>query len=91
MAHPQGPPPGAGGGRLKLQLGRTRHFFQGDKQLLPWERSLRRGLRDKITREHLLASIAIPFVFPAVRTLLGGGGVSSHAADIKGSALLRPP
>ena len=41
-------------------------FFQGDKQLLPWERSHRCGLRDKITYEHLLASSAIPFVFPAV-------------------------
>lgn len=41
-------------------------FFEGDKRLLPWTRSQRRGLRDKITHNHLLASSAIPFVFPAM-------------------------
>src|SRR3989339_212477 len=41
-------------------------FFQGDKRLVPWVRSHRRGLRDKITHAHLLASRAITFVFPAM-------------------------
>lgn len=41
-------------------------FFQGHKSLSPWVRSHRRGLRDKITHEHLLASSAIPFLFPAM-------------------------
>ncbi|MCM2341636.1 patatin-like phospholipase family protein [Rhodoferax sp.] len=41
-------------------------FFQGDRQLVPWVRSHRRGLRDKITHQHLLASSAIPFIFPAM-------------------------
>ena len=41
-------------------------FFQGDRQLMPWVRSNRRGLRDRITYEHLLASSAIPFIFPAM-------------------------
>lgn len=41
-------------------------FFQGDRQLTPWVRSHRRGLRDKITHQHLLASSAIPFIFPAM-------------------------
>lgn len=41
-------------------------FFQGDRQLAPWVRSHRRGLRDKITHQHLLASSAIPFIFPAM-------------------------
>lgn len=41
-------------------------FFQGDRQLAPWIRSHRRGLRDKITHQHLLASSAIPFIFPAM-------------------------
>ena len=40
-------------------------FFEGDKRLMPWVRSQRRAVRDKITYEHLLASSAIPFVFPA--------------------------
>ncbi|MDI1244834.1 MAG: patatin-like phospholipase family protein [Rhodoferax sp.] len=41
-------------------------FFQGDRQLVPWARSNRRGLRDKISYQHLLASSAIPFIFPAI-------------------------
>jgi NTE family protein len=41
-------------------------FFQGDRQLMPWIRTHRRGLRDKITHQHLLASSAIPFIFPAM-------------------------
>jgi NTE family protein len=41
-------------------------FFQGHKHLSPWMRSHRRGLRDKITHQHLLASSAIPFLFPAM-------------------------
>lgn len=40
-------------------------FFEGDKRLMPWVRSQRRAVRDRITYEHLLASSAIPFVFPA--------------------------
>jgi NTE family protein len=40
-------------------------FFQGHKNLVPWVRSQRQGVRDRITHAHLLASSAIPFVFPA--------------------------
>ena len=40
-------------------------FFEGDGQLQPWVRSQRLAVRDHITHEHLLASSAIPFVFPA--------------------------
>lgn len=47
-------------------------FFQGDRQLAPWVRSHRRGLRDKITYQHLLASSAIPFIFPAMALPLEG-------------------
>ena len=39
---------------------------------LPWVRSHRRGLRDKITHQHLLASSAIPFIFPAMALPLQG-------------------
>ena len=40
-------------------------FFDGDKRLMPWARSQRRAVRARITHAHLLASSAIPFIFPA--------------------------
>ena len=40
-------------------------FYEGDKRLQPWIRSQRLAVQDKITHAHLLASSAIPFVFPA--------------------------
>lgn len=40
-------------------------FFEGDKRLQTWLRSQRRAVRSRITHAHLLASSAIPFVFPA--------------------------
>lgn len=41
-------------------------FFQGRQDLEPWKRTQRFGAHAKITVDHLLASSAIPFVFPAV-------------------------
>ena len=40
-------------------------FFEAGERLDPWVRSQRRAVRDRITHEHLLASSAIPFIFPA--------------------------
>jgi NTE family protein len=40
-------------------------FFQGSPALAPWRRTRRRGERATISVDHLLASTAIPFVFPA--------------------------
>lgn len=47
-------------------------FFEGDKRLMPWVRSQRLAVRDKITHAHLLASSAIPFVFPATELHIKG-------------------
>jgi NTE family protein len=47
-------------------------FFEGHDQLLPWVRSQRLAVRDKITHAHLLASSAIPFVFPATELPIAG-------------------
>jgi len=47
-------------------------FFEGDKRLMPWVRSQRLSVRDKITHAHLLASSAIPFVFPATELHIDG-------------------
>ena len=40
-------------------------FFESAEPVKPWERSQRKAARDRITHEHLLASSAIPFIFPA--------------------------
>lgn len=47
-------------------------FFQGDAHLQAWTRSQRIAARDTISHEHLLASAAIPFVFPAMPLDLQG-------------------
>ncbi len=41
-------------------------FYQGVPGLQPWKRTRRLGVETKIGIEHLLASSAIPFFFPAV-------------------------
>jgi NTE family protein len=39
-------------------------FFEGGPDLVPWMRSQRLSAKETITHDHLLASSAIPFVFP---------------------------
>ena len=47
-------------------------FYEADHEINPWTRSHRLSVRGKLTVEHLLASSAIPFVFPAVKLPLEG-------------------
>ena len=49
-------------------------FYDADAQIdiPPWTRSQRIAVRDEITVAHLLASSAIPFVFPAVALTVDG-------------------
>jgi NTE family protein len=65
-------------------------FFEGDKRLMPWTRSQRRGLRDKITHNHLLASSAIPFVFPAMALHLEGQLAYFGDGSMRQSAPIAP-
>ncbi len=40
-------------------------FYEAEQDAPPWVRSQRRAVRTRITHDHLLASAAIPFVFPS--------------------------
>jgi NTE family protein len=63
-------------------------FYQGVKELQPWRRTGRVGIPTQIEIKHLLASSALPFIFPA--TLINreyfGDGSMRQIAPI-GSAL----
>ena len=63
-------------------------FYDALDDIEPWTRSQRIAVRDAITVPHLLASSAIPFVFPAVALKIGdqieycGDGSMRQAAPI---------
>ena len=46
--------------------GHSISYFQGIDGLLPWQRTRRFGIAQEINIDHLMASSAIPLVFPAV-------------------------
>ena len=54
-------------------------FYQTLADIAPWVRSQRLAQRDFITVQHLLASSAIPFIFPAVP--LNWGGHMEYCGD----------
>ncbi|MBA3596023.1 MAG: patatin-like phospholipase family protein [Methylibium sp.] len=41
-------------------------FYEAVDEIAPWTRSQRVAVRARLTHEHLMASSAIPFIFPAV-------------------------
>lgn len=62
--------------------GESVSFFQGHKSIKNWQRLRRIGLRSRINVEHLLASSAIPAVFPAIqinREYFGDGAIRQLA------------
>ena len=50
-----------------LNSGESISFFQGHYSLNNWERPRRKGVRSRLTLSHLLASSAIPMIFPAIK------------------------
>lgn len=54
-------------------------FYDDRSGVAPWNRSQRIAMRQTITIEHLMASAAIPFVFPAVA--LGAEGEREYFGD----------
>ncbi|MDH3640192.1 MAG: patatin-like phospholipase family protein, partial [Gammaproteobacteria bacterium] len=46
--------------------GHSVSFFQAQEAVRPWARARRVGCRHRITIDHLMASTAIPLIFPAV-------------------------
>jgi NTE family protein len=65
-------------------------FFEGDKRLMPWFRTQRLAVRDKITHAHLLASSAIPFVFPATELHINGHTEYFGDGSMRQSAPIAP-
>jgi len=62
--------------------GQSVSFFQGEPGLQPWQRARRIGVPMPITLDHLLASSALPFIFPAVkvhREFFGDGSMRQIA------------
>lgn len=57
-------------------------FYQGAPDIKPWKRARRLGVPTQISTQHMLASSAIPFMFPAVhvnREFFGDGSMRQIA------------
>jgi NTE family protein len=52
---------------VSYSSGKSVTFFQGTEGQEPWERSRRVGIRTNLTIDHLMASSAIPMMFPALQ------------------------
>lgn len=50
-----------------IETGESISFFQGHYGINNWEMQRRQGIRSRITLDHLLASSAIPMIFPAIK------------------------
>jgi NTE family protein len=65
-------------------------FYDALSDTLPWNRSQRIAVRQPITIDHLLASSAIPFVFPAVPLAVDGRQEYFGDGSMRQSAPISP-
>ncbi|MEM7588146.1 MAG: patatin-like phospholipase family protein [Acidobacteriota bacterium] len=66
---------------VKYATGQTLSWVQG-RDIVTWERPARRSLETELTVEHVMASAALPFMFPAVELegeWFGDGGIRMAA------------
>jgi NTE family protein len=52
---------------LSYSTGVSTTFFQGAEDVKPWEHELRKGKRTRITIDHIMASAALPILFPPIK------------------------
>lgn len=71
---------------VDYSTGGGRTFFQAIPSVVPWTRMRRRGERTMIRPEHILASAAIPILFPAVKV----GSSYMADGDLRNYAPLSP-
>jgi NTE family protein len=59
-------------------------FFQSNKKNINWEKFRRQGVESKIGTDHLMASVALPLIFPAVKidNEFFGDGAMRHATPL---------
>ncbi len=65
-------------------------FYDSVCEATAWVRTQRRAVRDHITIDHLLASAAIPFVFPATRLPIDGQGEWFGDGSMRQAAPISP-
>lgn len=76
---------------LSYSSGKHVTFYQSAEPILPWKRSQRVARHEKLTVDHLLASSAIPFLFPAVPLQLDGHQEYFGDGSMRQIAPLSPP
>ena len=65
-------------------------FYDAVESIVPWTRSQRIAVRDRIGVEHLMASSAIPFVFPAVALDIDGRAEYCGDGSMRQAAPISP-
>lgn len=67
---------------LGYSSGSNLFFFQGEEEIQSWNASARVGVRCKLSYDHIMASMALPTIFPAVkinREYFGDGALRQTA------------